>query len=193
MPWEKSFDESEALLDAMAVFWKKGYEGTSISDLIDATGINRGSLYNAFGGKRQIFCEALKKYDRENRRAWLAELEALDEPKRALTVFFDELVTEASDDKEKKGCFLINTAVEFDTHDQDTRAVIKAGLKELEGFFRRCIEVGQARQEIPTHLDSQVTAKALMSMVVAIRVLARGVFDTSELNALAQHAKQLLN
>ena len=84
MPWEKSFDEEAAIENAMRVFWEKGYEATSIANLIESTGINRGSLYNAFGGKRQLFTLSLLKYDTETRRAFIAQLEALDNPKLAL-------------------------------------------------------------------------------------------------------------
>ncbi|MGB1215804.1 MAG: TetR/AcrR family transcriptional regulator, partial [Pikeienuella sp.] len=55
MPWEKSFDLDDATDKAAAVFWAKGYEATSISDLVAAMGINKGSLYNAFGDKRRLF------------------------------------------------------------------------------------------------------------------------------------------
>ncbi len=62
MPWEKSFDEGEVVGKAMKVFWEKGFEPSSMADLIAGTGIARGSLYNAFGGKRQLFIKALEKY-----------------------------------------------------------------------------------------------------------------------------------
>jgi TetR/AcrR family transcriptional repressor of nem operon len=75
MPWEKSFDEDEAVGKAMNVFWEKGFEPASMADLIAGTGITRGSLYNAFGGKEQLFVKALQKYDKDKRRARLAELE----------------------------------------------------------------------------------------------------------------------
>jgi TetR/AcrR family transcriptional repressor of nem operon len=55
MPWEKSFNEETALEKAMQVFWEKGFEPASIADLLEGTGLNRGSLYNAFGGKQQLF------------------------------------------------------------------------------------------------------------------------------------------
>jgi TetR/AcrR family transcriptional repressor of nem operon len=89
MPWEKTFDEDEAIDKAMHVFWEKGFEPASMADLIAGIGITRGSLYNAFGGKEQLFVKALKKYDRDYRRALLAEMEALDDPKRAIAALFD--------------------------------------------------------------------------------------------------------
>ncbi len=193
MPWEKSFDEDDAIAKAMKVFWKKGYEPASIADLIAETGITRGSLYNAFGGKEQLFVKALLKYDRENRRAMLAELEAMDDPKRAIATLLDGIVAETLADTEKKGCFIVNTASELATHGEEVNRIVHNGIREFEAFFRRSIEVAQARKDIPESLDAAATAKALLAMVVAIRVLGRGVFDESALNMIADQALRLLD
>lgn len=192
MPWEKSFDEDDIVEKAMTIFWEKGYEPASMADLIAGTGITRGSLYNAFGGKEQLFVKALQKYDKDNRRALLAELEAVDEPRRAIVMLFDRLVAETVADTQKKGCFLVNTASDLAIHGEEVNCLVRNGLRELQAFFRRCIEVGQARQQIPLDLEPEATAKGLMAMVVAIRVLGRGVFDEAGLKAIAEQAHRLL-
>jgi TetR/AcrR family transcriptional repressor of nem operon len=74
MPWEETFDIDEATDKATEVFWKKGYEATSMADLIEAMQINKGSQYNAFGSKKEIFDRALVRYDQKNRAAKIAEL-----------------------------------------------------------------------------------------------------------------------
>ncbi len=192
MPWEKSFDEDEAIGKAMKVFWQKGYEPASMADLIAGTGITRGSLYNAFGGKQQLFVRSLQKYDKDHRRAMLAELEAMDDPVRAIAALFDGIVAETISDAEKKGCFLINTASDLATHGEQVNRIVRNGLRELEAFFRRSIEVAQARKHISTSLDAEATAKGLMAMIVAIRVLGRGTCEESSLKTLAAQAQRLL-
>jgi TetR/AcrR family transcriptional repressor of nem operon len=192
MPWEKSFDEDEAIGKAMKVFWEKGFEPASMADLIAGIGITRGSLYNAFGGKKQLFVKALLKYDKDNRRALLAELEAMDDPQRAIAALFDALVAETVADTEKKGCFLVNTASELTAHDEDVNSIVRNGLREIQAFFRRSIEVAQARKQIRATLDPETTAKGLMAMVVGIRVLGRGLFDESSLKTIAAQAQCLL-
>ncbi|AOW14170.1 TetR family transcriptional regulator [Hydrogenophaga crassostreae] len=192
MPWEKSFDEDEIVGKAMNVFWEKGYEPASMADLIAGTGITRGSLYNAFGGKEALFIKALEKYDKDNRRALLAELEAVDDPVRAIAVLFDGLVAETVADAEKKGCFLVNTASDLATHGEEVNRLVRDGLRDFQAFFRRCIEVGQARQKIPLGIEPEAAAKGLMAMVVAIRVLGRGVFDEASLKTIAEQAQRLL-
>lgn len=192
MPWEKSFDENEVLRKAMLVFWEKGFDSASIADLVEGTGINKGSLYNAYGGKHNLFVQALLKYDQDNRRATLAQLEALDQPKQAISGLFDHIVAETVADTERKGCFLVNTASEIATHDRDVADIVTQGLREVEAFFRRCVEVGQARGEIAKRLDPEATAKALLGLIVAIRVLGRGVFTEAALHTIADEGKRLV-
>ncbi len=192
MPWVKSFNEEDALDKAMKVFWEKGFEPASIADLLAGTGLNRGSFYNAFGGKRQLFVKVLRKYDRDYRQAMLAKLEALDNPKKAIAMFFDTLVAETVADQKHKGCFLFNTALDITTHDEEANAIVTNGVREIEAFLRRSIEVGQARSDIPKGLDPEATAKALLAFVVAIRVLGRGVFGEAALLTIAAEGKRLI-
>ena len=192
MPWEKSFDEEAAVEKAMQVFWEKGFEPASIADLIEGTGVNRGSLYNAFGGKKQLFLKALLKYERDNHRAALSQLEAMDNPKKAITELFDAIVAETADDKNHKGCFLINTASEIATHDEEVQSIVTNSLREIEAFFRRCVEVGQARGDIPKGIDPEATAKTLLALIVAIRVLGRGAFTKPALQTIADQGKRLI-
>lgn len=192
MPWEKSFDEQDALEKAMLLFWQKGFEPTSMADLINGIGINRGSLYNAFGSKQSLFVKALLKYD-DVRKAMLAKFEALDDPKRAIALFFDEAVSQTVADQDHKGCFLFNTALDIGAHDETVQGIVSNGVREIEAFFRRSIEVGQARKDISTEIDPESTAKALIALVVAIRVLGRGVFAKDALEKIANEAKQLVN
>jgi len=191
MPWEKSFDEETAVENAMQVFWEKGFEPASIADLLAETGLNKGSLYNAFGGKQQLFVRALQKYDRE-RQAMLAKLEALDDPQKAIATFFDNTVARTVADQDHKGCFLFNTALQINTHDEEVNTIVTNGVREVEAFFRRSIEVGQARGEMPKELAPEATAKALLALIVAIRVLGRGVFTEASLRTIADQGKRLI-
>lgn len=192
MPWVKSFDEEQAVDQAMHVFWKKGFDSASITDLLQGTGLNKGSLYNAFGGKRQLFARTLEKYDREHRQRLLAKLEALDDPVAAIDGFLNATVESSLADPERKGCFLINTAHDLENQPEDVRAVVINGLREIEAFFRRCIEVGQARKLLRSDISPQDTAKALLGVAVAIRVLGRGAYAEEALRTLVAEARRLV-
>ena len=188
MPWVKDFDVDAAVDCAMKVFWAKGYEPTSISDLTEAMQINKGSLYNAFGSKKALFMRALLKYDRENRQAALKQLEAMDNPVAAIRTLFDSLIAESEADVERKGCLLVNTALDLPNQSEEVQRMVTAALEDFEQFFLRTIERAQERGEVPAKLDAREAAKSLLTQVVGLRVLARGVFDAKSLKAIGTQA-----
>lgn len=188
MPWEKDFDVDVAVDRAMKVFWAKGYDSTSISDLTEAMQINKGSLYNAFGSKKALFTQSLLKYDRENHQATIKQLEALDSPLTAIRTLFDFLIAESQTDAERKGCLLVNTALDLPNHSQEVQRMVTSALEDLEQFFRRMIALGQERGEVPAKLDAREAAKSLLAQVVGLRVLARGAFDAKSLKAIGTQA-----
>lgn len=192
MPWEKSFNEEAAVNDAMLVFWQKGFDATSISDLLQSTKLNKGSFYNAYGGKKQIFLRTLAKYDLEKRQQLLAELEALDAPDEAIRQFFDIVVNETLSDPDKKGCYLINTALSIEAHQDEAKDLVEKAIGKIEAFFKRCIELGQVRNIVPTTLSPEATAKTLLALAVAIRVLGRGAVDEAGLRVIADQAKFMI-
>ena len=122
----------------------------------------------------------------------MAGLEALDDPRKAIATFFDSIVANTVADKRHKGCFLFNTALDIATHDDEVKEIVANGIKATEAFFRRSIEVGQARGEFPKSLDPSATAKTLLALIVSIRVLGRGVFSRSALQVIADEAKRLV-
>ena len=188
MPWEKSFDEDVALERAMQLFWAKGYEATSISDLVIAMDINKGSLYNTFGSKKQLFTRAFLKYDQQTRQATIARLEEMDNPLLAIEVLFDSLVADSVDDVDRKGCLLVNTALELPNHSADVQAIVLSASDDFVQFFERTILAGQKRAQIDGRLDARETATSLLSQAFGLRVLARGALKPDRLNAIRKQA-----
>lgn len=193
MPWEKSFDESDVVEQAMQVFWKKGYAATSISDITGATGIKRGSLYNAFEGKHDIFMRALQKYGGDHRTSKLRMLETVDDPREAIAMFFDFTVKSTLDDPDKKGCLLFNTALDYSLHEDDVKQVVSEGIKEVVTFLEGQIKRGKERGDIPDTVETPATAKALVALVVGIRVLGRGALGKTALQQISQQAIRLIS
>ncbi len=193
MPWEKSFDESDVIEQAMQVFWEKGYAATSISDITEATGIKRGSLYNAFDGKDDLFMRGLLKYDIEQRRKLLCELDTIDDPREAISKFFDRVVQHSLIDEEKKGCLLVNTSLEYPQHNAEVQKVVSDAFKEIAAFFEKQIKRGQERGDIPEAVEPRPTAKALIALLVGIRVMGRGTLGKAALQQIAEQSKRLLS
>lgn len=176
----------------MHVFWAKGYEATSLSDLLKATGINKGSFYNAFGSKRSLFVQTLLKYDRDERRAMLDELSAMNDPVKAIKTVFDRMIAQSLNDTDKKGCFLVNTALDLPNHDEEIARTVRAGFDDLELFFKDQIQSAQNLGSISKSINPKETAKGLLSLSVGLRVLARGIFDPKSLRAIKKQALMLL-
>lgn len=192
MPWEKSFDIDQATGNAMRAFWAKGYEATSLADLLKATGINKGSFYNAFGSKKKLFMECLSKYDRENRLAIITKLSALQDPVAAIAMFFDILIEQNRPDSDIKGCLIVNTALDFPHHDDDTVKIVETSLKQIELFFKAQIEHGHESGTISKTVSPATTAKGLLTLLVGLHVLARGVFDHDSLLGIKKQALALI-
>lgn len=135
MPWQKQCNQTDVLEQVMRTFWTHGYEGTSIGDLVSATGINRGSLYSAFDGKRSLYIAALEHFDRIYRSDFLTNLAVKYPPRDAIVVAFDAAARSDGSDGEPGGCFLVNTALELSPHDPDIAVLVQASFAEARPFL----------------------------------------------------------
>ena len=161
------------MLDAAVLcFWAQGYEATSVKTLVERTGITAASLYNAFGDKRAIYQRALDHYveagiaDRIRRCAELP-------PRRAIEMFFEEILARSLADPERKGCLLVNTALDVAPHDPACRQAVAEVLTRIEAFFLKCAAAGQADGTIPRSLPAETLACHLLGVLMGVRVLAR--------------------
>lgn len=192
MPWEKTFDIDEATDKAIEVFWKKGYEATSMSDLTRAMQINKGSLYNAFGSKKALFDRALARYDQNNRATKLAELRTFPDAVAAITGLFDGLIEDARQDPRNLGCFVVNTAQDLPNQPPEVAEVVKGSLDDIEHFFAEMVEKGHAKGQIPASVGARETAQALLSMLVGLRLLSRGAAGIPALESIRAGALRLI-
>ncbi len=196
MPWEKQFDVDAALAKAMQAFWARGYEATSVQDLVACMGLNRGSLYDTFGDKRSLFIQALRRYDETHREAWLAAIRQVNRPKDAVLAAFEGAIKAALESKAEgasDGCFLVNTALELSPHDPEIGAVVARGFAATEDFFRAMIAEGQAAGEIPAGVDPREAARSLLGLFIGLRVLARSRPEPALLRSIARQAEALLS
>lgn len=188
MPWVKTFNIDKTLDDAMRVFWSRGYEATSMRDLIQGMGINRGSLYDTYGDKRSLFVAALRHYDKQYRKTHLAKLEREHSPKKAIAALFAGWVDLVTTDTDRRGCFLTNTALELSAHDAEIGDIVATSQRETEHFFRRLIKSGQSIGEIDQDLDPTQNARLLLASLIGLLVLARSRPERPLLKAIASSA-----
>jgi TetR/AcrR family transcriptional repressor of nem operon len=157
----RAFDETDALDKAVDCFWQHGYAATSVRDLAGAMGISGPSLYNTFGDKRSLFVGALERYLDRSARQRMALLEETLPGKQAVKSFFAGIIERSATDRDRRGCFLINSALEVAPHDAELGAEISRRLAEIEAFFRRAIQAGQARSKPERALLEGVARPAL--------------------------------
>jgi TetR/AcrR family transcriptional regulator, transcriptional repressor for nem operon len=189
----REFDETAALDAAVACFWQRGYEATSVRDLADKMGISAPSLYNAYGDKHALFVRALERYLDRSMRARIRRLEESLPPKQAVHRFIEEIIAHSLNDQERRGCFLINSALEVAPHDRKLGALIADRLAEIEAFFRRSIKAAQAHGEVPWDRGAKDLARLLLGVVLGIRVLARAKPERALLEGIARPALALLD
>ncbi|WP_417728193.1 TetR/AcrR family transcriptional regulator [Roseovarius sp.] len=168
----RKFNEDAVLDAAVQCFWSRGYEATSIRDLIEKTGLAGASLYNAFGDKRAIYQRALDHYVEGNIGKRIRHCETM-EPSDAIEAFFAEIVKRSLDDKDLKGCMLVNAVLDVAPHDPRFQEAVVGMLSSVEAFFLRCVSRGQAEGSITTSHAAEDLARHLLCILMGVRVLAR--------------------
>jgi TetR/AcrR family transcriptional repressor of nem operon len=189
----KEFDEARAIDGAVDCFWARGYAATSVRDLAERMGIGGASLYNAYGGKRALFVTALARYADRSMRERIARLESGGRPKEVIRAFLAEIVERSLADRDRKGCMLVNSALDVAPHDAEIGAVVAGYLDEIRAFFRRNIEAGRRAGQIPRNIDADAVATHLLGILLGLRVLARTMPDRTLLESVVRPALGLLD
>jgi len=187
MPWEKQFDKAEVLDRALQTFWARGYEATSMQDLVDCTGVNRASLYATYGDKRAFFLEALRAYD-DGRRKMLAEFEKRYQPCEAIRKVFLAFLADVPNQTGGRGCFMTNTALELSAHDAEIRSIVARAQEEVEAFFAAMIKKGKADGSISAHVKPSDGARGLLASLLGFLVLVRSRPNPTLLDSIIDDA-----
>ena len=188
MPWEKQFDRRVALDRAMQAFWERGYEATSVQDLLDCMGLNRGSLYATFGDKHALFVEALKMYDVEVRVRLLSQIRGQLPPRQAIRKLLESFANDVEEDCPGRGCFLTNTALELAAHDPAARKIVGESQEDLERFFREVLAEGQQDGTVNPCLVPHETARGLLASFIGLVVLSRSRPEVGLLRSIIEDA-----
>lgn len=179
----KKFDEAAGLQKALAVFWKKGYAGTSISDLTKNMDINAPSLYGTYGDKHQLFVTALQAY-MHSQHEWMRQAVAENRPVKDIIKFLlRSLVDETLADPERRGCFMVNTVTEMANQDAQVFKLAAENEGEVHGILAGLIRKGQASGEISADKDADILANFLFINFMGIRVIAATNSDKKQLHS----------
>ena len=188
MAGKKSFQPEQALDKAMGLFWKQGYEGTSIEDLVQYMGLGRGSLYDTFGDKHALYLAALSQYLAKYQAQAVEFLEQTGRLSEILEGFFQAFIEELVSDPARRGCFLVNASIEMAPHDPEVNTVVQSALQEIEEGFYRLLIKAQVAGDLSWTKDPHQLAHFLSGVLVSIRVLARAKRDRRVLQDVVKTA-----
>lgn len=173
MPRPKEFNPDDAVENAMQVFWHKGYEATSMEDLLTAMDLNRGSLYDTFGDKRTLF---LKVIDRYCTTFVGPKFSLLNQPGPALPAlrrFIGEMIDSGLADPQRRGCLIINTVMELSPHEKEIAGTLRRVLKVVEDTLFNVLARAKQQGELKGDKDPRALAGFLATMMQGTIVMIK--------------------
>lgn len=193
MPRSIEFNEEEVLRNAMLLFWEKGYYDTSIKDLIQALGISNASIYNSFGGKKQLFNRALAYYRETNFQGLRHFIQSQKDVSKGLTMFFEKIIQDDKNDEDCKGCFIVNTSTELIPTDPAIQIVIEKYREKIEKLFYDFLQMGVETGQIAKTKDIKVISRLLYTFMTGLRVLGKSKPSPSAAMASVKAVLSLLD
>lgn len=184
----RKFDRDEVLDQATEAFWRHGYAGTSLARLDQVTGLQRGSLYNGFGDKHQLFLACLDRYAEREIGAAVTLLTLPGQAQRKVRKLFLSVAEASKAAGGRRGCLLCNSAVELAPHDQAVEAKVTHHLGSLRTAFHQALAAEKGEQA-----SNRIAAAAdqLTASYMGLLVMAKAGFPVSRLRHIAQGAAAL--
>jgi AcrR family transcriptional regulator len=189
----RSYDPDRALAQATAAFWDAGYAGTSLDDLSAATGMNRPSLYGAFGDKHTLYLKTIEGY-RAMARAGMQTALPHDGPlKSALGELYQRAIAlYLSGDQGARGCLLVSTAATEAVIDPEIRRAARAGLEEIDDAFEARFRHARGQGDLPRSADPATLAKLASAILHTLSIRARTGTSRAVLEQIAASGVALI-
>jgi len=189
----REFDERQALVSAMLVFWEKGYEGTSIQDLEDATGLGRTSIYNAFGNKRQLFNRILECYKESVMSALFLAMDSAPDIRDGIRRLLHGALDIHFDTDNPGGCLVVLSVLESGQHDAQSSESVAQTIQDLKTGLQQRLKKAKQAGELSADLDVSATATTIASAMTGMMVLGKAHFSRAALNKTVNQMLQLLD
>ena len=189
----REFDADEALREAMTLFWQRGYRATSVDDLVDQLGIQRGSLYAAFKDKKTLFQKALACYGQHIGQVMVETLDAPGPAKRNLRRLIDHWEDLALTRWRQQGCLIVNSITELAAHEPAVAAFAGEIVGRAEGLFRRTIERAQREGDVRPDVPARRLARSLLATMQGLVVMAKAGAPAAVIRDVVEGAKATLD
>jgi TetR/AcrR family transcriptional regulator, copper-responsive repressor len=189
----RAYQPEIALGKALDLFRKDGFAGTSLDDLSAATGMNRPSLYGAFGDKRELYIKSYERY-RADARAAMIEIfrDELPIRKRLERIYAVALDIYLSGEEGPRGCFTVMTAASEAVFDTEIRSLVLEGFSELDKAFANCFRLAKQKGELPESADAVVLAQLASATIHTLAIRSRARVPRKELEAIVKGALDLM-
>jgi len=181
MARNRQFDETQALVAAMRVFWEKGYEGTSIQDLEDAMGLKRTSIYNAFGNKRALFERVMACYKESVMAALFADMDSAPDIREGIRRLLNGALNIHFDAGNPGGCLVVLSLLESGQHDAQSQAALQQTIHDLKQALQSRLTRAKKAGELAAGLDTAVTATTIATTMTGMMVMGKANFTQAAL------------
>lgn len=187
MPKVETFNREEILEKVVQLFHKKGYSATSMQDLVDATGLNRSSIYNSFGSKMEIYQEGLKAYKQSANKMIQRLLIHTDHPLKVIRNLFT-----TSEEQKANGCLLSNCATEMANQDEAIRNFLIHNREHMQELFEELVQKGQSDGTINTNKTAKEYAIYLFSALQGLRITGMILNEQEQIESIADTTLSVL-
>jgi TetR/AcrR family transcriptional regulator, transcriptional repressor for nem operon len=186
----REFDEGTALAAIRSTFWDHGYAATSVDDLVRATGLGKGSLYGAFGSKREMFVRALREYC-EASLAYGEQALRDDRVGGSLRAYVQGMVTLIA--SSKRGCLLAKAIAELAGEDGDVDGIVGDFYRRYEELFVRTLRRARNAGALPKDVDPRRQARLIVAVLRGLESLGKAGVSASKLRGIAESALEPLS
>jgi AcrR family transcriptional regulator len=188
----RQFDEKQALVSAMLVFWEKGYVGTSIQDLEDAMGMKRTSIYNAFGNKREIFQRVMACYKESVMAELFTAMDTASDIREGIRRLLNAALDIHFDKDNPGGCLVVLSVLESDQLDAQSRDQMQQTIHELKTSLQTRLTGAKKAGELPQDLDAAATATTIATAMTGMMVMGKANFTRASLKKTIDQVVGLL-
>ncbi len=182
----REFDVDAALETAMRVFWRQGYEATTMSDLVEAIAINRASLYAAFGNKEALFLLVLDRYQQAFSERPMAALTEIADPREAIETFLLRTAEHLTDERLPRGCLFSNSILESPSGSERISRTVAKGVAGLEDTVYHVFQCGQREGQLGQGADCRALARFYVGVAQGMALIAKVSADQSAIFDIAR-------
>ena len=187
------FDPDKALVDAMHVFWSRGFEASSMQDILKATGLSKSSLYQTFGSKQDLFDSCLKLYCDGSQLKFKELLDNSSSGREFIESLFKRITASCDSDERKRGCFLMNAVSEFGKRDKHLAEAMNNQIKRVEQILAKAIKRDKTEKKLNQDLDEKALATFFITNMSGLRTMVKAGLSARRTEEVIKNILKILD